>query len=176
MSVRWLTALLVFLSVALVVAVVVWLGRGSDSEPAANEPELVSATQLSAFADEHGKPVYWLGERQGAKYELTETPGGRVYLRYLRGNADAGDTRASFVTVATYPASNGVAALRRAAHERSGAELGRTKDGAVLLIDPSSPDNAHLAYPDADLQIEVYSPDPGEALRLAAKGDVRPVP
>jgi len=176
MPFRWLTTLLVILSVALVAAVVVWLGRGSDSSSPAGEPELVTTEQLSEFAGEHGKPVYWLGERRGAKYELTETSRGRIYLRYLRGDAEAGDKRASFVTVATYPGSDGVTALRLAARKHSGAKLGRTKDGAVLLIDPSSPHNAHLAYRGANLQIEVFSPTPGEALRLAAKGDVRPVP
>ncbi len=174
---RWLTTLLVVLSVALVAAVIVWIGNGSDSSgPALGEPEVVTAGELSEFAAEHGRPVYWLGVRPGARYELTETEGGRVYLRYLRGDAQAGDKRADFITVATYPAANGVASLRLAAHGQKGGKLGRTKNGAVLLIDPSSPDNAHLAYPGANLQIEVFSPAPGEALRLAAKGDVQPVP
>lgn len=174
---RWLTTLLIVLSVALVAAVVVWVSHGSDSsQPALGEPEVVTAGQLSEFAAEHGKPVYWLGVRPGARYELTETEGGRVYLRYLRGDARAGDERADFITVATYPEANGVASLRRAARGHNAAKLGRTKDGAVLLIDPGSPDNAHLAYPGANLQIEVYSPAPGEALRLAARGDVQPVP
>ncbi len=176
MNRRWLTILLVVLSVALVAAVVVWLVRGDDSSPAPGEPEAVTASQLSDFAAEHGTPVYWLGERSGASYELTDTSSGRVYVRYLTGGAKAGDERAKFITVATYPGGDGIAALRKAAGEQKGAKLGKTKDGAVLLIDPTSPNNAHLAYPGANLQIEVYSPVPGEALRLAAQGEVQPVP
>lgn len=173
---RWLTTLLVVLSIALVAAVVVWLVGGDDSSSTEPEPEVVSATQIPEFAAEKGDPVYWLGERPGARYELTESPSGRVYIRYLTGDAEAGDERADFMTVATYPGDNGIAELRRAAREQEGAELGRTDDGAVLLVDPASPNNAHLAYPGPNLQIEVYSPVPGQALRLASRGAVQPVP
>jgi hypothetical protein len=176
MANRWLTTLLVVLSVALVAVVVVWLARGDDSSSADAEPQVVAATQVPEFAAEQDKPIYWLGKRPGARYELTESPSGRVYIRYLTGDAEAGDERADFMTVGTYPGDNGVAELRRAAREQAGAELGRTDDGAVLLIDPNSPNNAHLAYPDANLQIEVYSPIPGQALRLASRGAVQPIP
>lgn len=173
---RWLTTLLVVLSIALIAVVIVWLVSDDDSSSSANEPEVITATQVPEIAAEQDKPIYWLGERPGARYELTESSSGRVYIRYLTGDAEAGDERASFMTVATYPGSNGIAELRRAAREQDGAELGRTDDGAVLLVDPNSPNNAHLAYPGANLQIEVYSPVPGQALRLASKGAVQPVP
>jgi hypothetical protein len=176
MNRRWPTILLVVLSVALVAAVVVWLTQDDSSTPAPGEPETSTASQLSEFAAERGTPVYWLGERKGASYELTDTASGRVYVRYLTDGAQAGDERADFITVATYPDGNGIAALRKAAREQKGAKLAKTDDGAVLLVDPSSPNNAHLAYPGANLQIEVYSPVAGEALRLAARGEVEPVP
>lgn len=178
MTRRWPTILLAILSAALIAAVVVWLTRdnNSSSSAATGEPEAVTAAQLSEFAAEEGQPVYWLGERPNESYELTDSSSGPVYIRYLTGGAEVGDKRADFVTVATYPADNGVAALRKAMREQKGAKLGKTDDGAVLLIDPNSPDNAHLAYPGANLQVEVYSPVPGEALRLAARGHVQPVP
>jgi hypothetical protein len=175
MTSRWLTALLVVLSVALIAAVAVWVLRDDSSAPAVDEPTAMSASELSDFASEQDAPVYWLGERTNASYELTDSESGRIYVRYLTGGADAGDERAKFITVATYPSKDGVAALRKAAREENGAKLGKTDDGAVLLIDPASPNNAHLAYQDANVQIEIYSPVPGEALRLAARGDVEPV-
>lgn len=176
MAKRWLGFLLVVLSIALVAVVVVWLVSDDDSSSTEAEPEIVAAAQVPEFVAEKDKPVYWLGERPGAKYELTESPSGRVFIRYLTGDAEAGDERADFLTVATYPSDDGIAELRRAAREQEGAELGRTDDGAVLLIDPASPNNAHLAYPGPNLQIEVYSPVPGQALRLASRGAVQPVP
>lgn len=172
---RWLTALLAVLSVTLLAAVAVWMLRDDGVTITQGEPVVLSASELSGFAEEAGHPIYWLGEREGDDYELTETAERRIYVRYLTGDAQAGDKRADFITVATYPARNGVAELRKAAAENPKARLARTDDGAVLLIDPSSPDNAHLAYPGADLQIEVYSPAPGQALRLASRGAVQPV-
>jgi hypothetical protein len=178
MNLRWLTILLAVLSVALIASVVVWLTRddSSPSTSATGEPAAATGTGLSEFAGEQGSPIYWLGPRRNETYELTDSESGRIYIRYLTGGAKPGDKRAKFITVATYPTENGVAALRKAAREQKGAKLAKTDDGAVLLIDPSSPDNAHLAYPGANPQIEVYSPVPGEALRLAARGEVQPVP
>lgn len=176
MANRWLTTLLAVLSVALIAAVAVWVLRDDSSAPAADEPTAMSASELSDFAAEQDVPIYWLGERSNASYELTDSESGRIYVRYLTDGADAGDERAKFITVATYPSEDGVAALRKAAREENGAKLGKTDDGAVLLIDPAAPNNAHLAYRGANLQIEVYSPVPGEALRLAARGEVEPIP
>jgi len=172
---RWLTALLVVLSLALIGAVAVLVTRDDEVSVAAGEPQVVSPAQLSEFAEDAERPVYWLGERVGADYELTETASGRVYVRYLEDGAEAGDSRSDFLTVGTYPSKNSVVALHRAAGNRGGATLGKTDDGVLLLIDPSSPENVHLAYPDADLQVEVFSPAPGQALRLASRGDVQPV-
>ncbi|MGV1047637.1 MAG: hypothetical protein ACOYD4_03810 [Solirubrobacterales bacterium] len=160
------------LAVAAVVAIV--LASGGDDSSESGEPEIVTASQLSELAAEVDQPVYWLGERPGTRYELTDD-GERVYVRYLRGDAAAGDERSSFVAVATYPAADGLAELRHAAAKRQGAQLVHAADGATVLIDPSSPDNAHLVYPDSDVQVEVYSPVPGQALRLASSGELERV-
>lgn len=175
MSQRWLIPLLTLLAFAASAWLVVLLLSDDDASQAAREPRVVTASELVAFAAGFEHPVYWLGERAGTEYELTETATGRVFVRYLEGDAGPGDERAEFVTVGTHPIENGVAALQKAAREGDGAELGKTDDGGVLLIDPSSPNNAHLAYEGAKFQIEVFSPVPGDALRLASGGDVQPI-
>lgn len=170
--------LLIVLVVALLAVLAISALGGDDETGTASpgrEPEVVTASRLSDFVAESGDNVYWIGLRRGASYELTETSAGRVFVRYLRGGAEAGDERADFVTVATYPAEDGVAELQQAAGG-PGAELDRTADGALLLAEPSAAKSAHLAYPGADVQIEVYSPIPGHAQRLASRGEVRPVP
>jgi hypothetical protein len=171
---RWVVFGVVDLLVIAAVLAVVLVSSGGDSD--SNEPEVVTVAQLSDFASESGHPVYWLGERPGARYELTDAADGRVYVRYLSGDAEAGDESSRFPTVATYPAVDGVAALKRAAAKRKGAQLVPGSDGAMVLVDPSAPDNAHLAFPGSGSQVEVYSPVPGQALRLASRGAVVPVP
>lgn len=160
------------------VALVAWLVLGSDGDggvPAPGTPVVVSADELVERAGEVAAPIYWLGEREGAEYELTEAASGQVFVRYLPEGAEAGDLRTDFDVVGTYPTPDAVAALRRA-REQQGGRLARSDDGAVLLIDPSQASNVHLAYPGADVQIELYSGTPGRAVRLAARGDVQPVP
>lgn len=159
---------------ALCVLLVVLLTRDDDGGSAAGEPEIVTAAQLSEFAADADRPVYWLGGgEEGLEYELKETPEGDVHVRYVDEGAEPGE--GTFLTVVTYPADDGVAALRQSARSE-GLELGETDSGAVLLIDPESPQNAHLAYPGDDVHVEVFSPVGGEALQLATDGEVERVP
>jgi hypothetical protein len=164
------------LCVVLLAMIAAWSVGCGDDAPAAGEARIVNAAELSDAAANAASPIYWLGERGGTELELTEEDSGRVYVRYLEDVADAGDDQARFLTVGTYPSEDGVAELRRAARNGDGTAIARTDDGAVLLVDPHSPNSAHLAYPEAGPQVEVYSPTPGQALKLASRGAVRPVP
>jgi hypothetical protein len=165
------------LCLVLLAMIATWsVGCGGGDNPTTGEARIVSAAELSDAASEAATPIYWLGERGGTELELTEEDSGRVYVRYPEEGAEAGDEPNRVLTVATYPSPDGVAELRRAARNGRGTVVARTDDGAVLLVDPGSPNSAHLAYPDGGPQIEVYSPRPGQALRLASRGAVRPVP
>jgi hypothetical protein len=160
----------------LLAMIAAWSVGCGDDAPAGGEARIVSAAELSDAAADAASPIYWLGERDGTELELSEEDSGRVYVRYLEDGTDAGDEQAKFLTVGTYPSEDGVAELRRAARNGDGTVIARTDDGAVLLVDRHSPNSAHLAYPGEGPQIEVYSPRPGQALRLASQGAVWPVP
>ena len=173
----WLNWTLIALGVVLLAGLVVLLlFDGDDGSPASGEPQIVSAAQLESFAADLGHPVYWLGERPDSRVELTETSAGRVYVRYLDAGAEAGDPEAKFLTVGTYPVEDGVEALERTHNFEDNRELAASGEGGVVLIDTKAPRNAHLAYPGDDFQIEIFSPIPGEAIRLASSDRVRPVP
>jgi hypothetical protein len=171
---------------ALIVAVIAFLllsggddeDSGSTTAPAppavAVPATVVAADDLRDLSTELGHPVYWLGERPGTEFELTREANGDVYIRYLNGDAEAGDPRPRFVTVGTYPLEDAVAAVKRAA---AGAE---TKPlpiahGGYAFVNPDSPDSVYFAYPGANYQVEVFSPKPGEALRLVTSGKLLPV-
>jgi hypothetical protein len=178
MTSRAVTLLLFLLGAALIVALGVLVLGGGEDELSLNpgEPEIASFDQLAEVASgSETQPLYWVGQRDGVEYEVTKTRGGRYYVRYLEDGAEAGDERPDFVTVGTYPSKDGVGDLREARESTDGAELGRTDDGAVLLIDPTSVKSVHLAYPGGDSQIEIYSPVPGQALRIAERGEVEPI-
>jgi len=163
-------------AVLLVLLIVLLTRDESDGGSAAGEPRIVSAAELSELTAELDHPVYWLGRRSGSEYEFEEASTGKVQIRYLEPGSKAGEVSSGeALTVVTYPAKDGAAEVERAAEERDGAELGRTKDDAVLLVDPGSANNAHLAYPGDAVHVEIFSPTPGEALRLAVDGAVEPV-
>jgi len=173
------------LTVLALVAAALIAGCGDDgddtttakttTEALAGKPAIVDAAQLADAAERRGEPIYWVGERDGKQIELVESDSDRVYVRYLDEGVEPGVRSAAFLTIATYPEQDPVAALRREAKKRKNAEIARGKDGGVVLIDPDKPNSVYVAYPGDQFQIEVYSPDVREALKLATSGAVDPV-
>ena len=165
------------LAIAALGLILLWaLVIKADEDAAEDSPRIVETSDLSDAAEDLGHPIYWAGERPDTKLELAESDAGRVSVRYLNEDAEAGARSNDFMTVATYPVADAAAALRRGAANRANAELARGDDGAVVLIDPDTPGSVRLAYPGSDQQVELYSPDVEESIRLATSGTIRPVP
>jgi hypothetical protein len=163
----------------LAVGLVLWaaLGGGEDDgsgENSSGQARVVSAAELDALAEEAQGPLYWAGERPGTELEYDEADGGRLYVRYLTGGAEAGDPRPVFLTLGTYPLPDAVAALRANAR-RTNTRLQRAPGGALVWVNPDRPTSAYLAEPGSGYQVEVYDPDPARALDIALSGDVVPV-
>ncbi len=173
-----LQILLIVLVVLLAVAVA-WalIGGGSDdggAEGEAGEARIVSAAELSDIASSSDAPIYWAGERPGAELEYDEGAGARVYVRYLTGDAEAGDPAPAYLTIATYPLADPVEALRANA-KRTNTRVQTAKGGAVVWVNPDRPQSVYLAESGAEYQVEVYDPLPRRALQVALSGDVVPV-
>jgi hypothetical protein len=128
--------------------------------------------QLKTYAKSVKHPVYWIGPRTGYTYEVTQTANGRIYVRYLPPGVKAGDKRASFVVVATYPLKNAYAATQAAAQRLNAVPvtLGTSTGFAV-----SSATSFYLAAPQSNYQVELYAPAKGRAQELAVAGMVAPV-
>lgn len=143
------------------------------AEPASTGPRLVTVDGLSALAGLRGEPLYWIGPRQGAFYEVTESDG-RVFVRYLRERTQLGSPRPDFLAVASYPSADAYGDLEAAA-KRPGAVTIAIPDG-LAVYDRATPTSVYVAYRGSTQQIEVYSPSPVEARQLVESGLVRPVP
>jgi hypothetical protein len=176
-------------ALAAAAAFVLWLvlrnddsGNSSSAKPAANGTTkggrsiLVAATPASLRSLQKAvrHPVYWLGPRKRTTYELTQTPDGKIYVRYLPRGTRIGVRRATFTIVGTYPVPNALRAVRRAAQESGGVAL-RLPHGGLGVFNRSAPGNVYLAYPHANLQVEVFDPSPRRARKLVVSGAVRPV-
>jgi hypothetical protein len=165
---------LVVLGAAVVLAatLVGWLlldnGKGKPTDVAAG-PALVSAAQLASAAHALGRPIYWAGPRDDSSYELTVTDSGRVYVRYLPRGTAAGDHRADFLTVGTYPGDHAYEDLKKVS--TGPAVHSNLLDGGGLLVAPKRlPKSVYLAYPQGQYQVEVYDSSAGTARTLALNG------
>ncbi len=107
----------------------------------------------------------------GDTYELTETSGGNIFVRYLPKGVHVGDPRASFLAIGTYPYSGALKALQTIAKGKGTALTG----GGLAVTTAGHPGNIHIAYPGLAYQIEVYDPVPGRAHTIALSGRVKPV-
>jgi hypothetical protein len=171
-TVRICEAIVIVLAVIVAVAVSALSGGGDSSAAPAEESAVLSEAGLIEAGAESAQPLYWLGPQSGAReFELTSTnEGEQTYVRYRP--ADGGHAPAELLTVGTYRVPDAKEALQRAqASERKRMTFSRHQGYEVL----SGPDaeSAFVVFSDQpDLQIEVYSPQPGEAEALVSGGDL----
>jgi hypothetical protein len=154
-----------------------WVHRddGGTSPTATTGTRALSTTQLRAFAAANGFPVYWAGAQAGKTYELSQTAGGeRVFVRYLPPGVKPGDRRADFLTIGSYRLPNAYAATKAAGREPGAVAL-PLPDGALAVYGRNRPTNVYLARPGSPVQVEVFSPAPGDALQLITSGRVLPL-
>ena len=165
-------------AVALLVAFLVWLlvikdDDDNGSSNATSAPAAASEAELASLADELGHPIYWAGPQNGSQLELEQSDGD-VFLRYLTGDANVGTPQQDYLTVGTYPFPNALAVLKDLAKDE-GSLTNETPDGGFVLTNQGNPTSVYIAFPDEDLQIEVYDPDPERAFEIATSGDITPV-
>lgn len=165
---------------ALVLILLGWLlfhdgGDDSSKESGGEGAAVANVDDLRAIAEETGAPVYWAGEQEDTELEVTQAEdGNRVYVRYLTGDAEAGDPRADFLTIGSYAFKDAAAALRKQA-QAPGGVLEAAPGGGTVYYNEERPQSVYLAYPDVDVEVEVYDPDPERALELVTGGKVLPV-
>ncbi len=92
-------------------------------------------------------------------------------MRYLPPNVRAGDRRAEFLAVGTYPVRNPFAQTR-AAGRRHGAVTLKLPGGGIAVYDRTRPTSIYFAYPGSNVQVEVYSPRGQVARNLVLAGQV----
>jgi hypothetical protein len=163
-------------AVAAVVALGVWLavrdsGNGSVKKSAG--AVAVSRAELTTIANTLGHPIYWAGPQRGITYELTQTPDGRIYVRYLPVGVPIGSPH-PYPTIATYPIANSFAATARVARKSTSAQI-PVRGGAVAFYNPSRPTNVYEAFPGSDYQIEVFAPSAKVAQGLVAANKIHPL-
>lgn len=179
-------AFVVLVAAAIVAGIVLGATSGSSSPkttastPAGTAPAAVSSTSvqaaspatISGLPTSLGHPVYWAGPMAGATYELTRTPDGRVYIRYLTGGAKVGSQLPDFLTVGTYVVPNADAAVAAAAAQPGAVKV--PLKGGVAFYNTARPTSVYFAYAGSDVQVETYDPSAAVARRLVETGAIKP--
>ncbi len=171
-----LAPLVVLLALAAAAAASAMLisARTPTKNAAPGTPVTTSLGELQAAADKADAPIYWAGTRPGDRFELTRTKRGRTYVRYLPPGVKAGDKRAAFLTVATYPQRRAYP-VTEAASRRRGMVRRSTPGGGLAVWQRRNQRSVYLAYPGSDQLVEVFSPSADDARRLVLAGDVGPI-
>jgi hypothetical protein len=155
--------------------------KSDASTPATTPPAAASSTTvqaaslatLRALPGSLGHPVYWDGSRSGTTYELTRTPDGRAYIRYLTGGAKVGSPLPDFLTVGTYVVPNAEAAVAAAAAQPGAVRL--PLKGGIAFYNRARPTSVYFAYAGSDVQVETYDPSASVARQLVESGAIKPV-
>jgi hypothetical protein len=134
----------------------------SSGKVSLTEDELVSAVK------QLGVDVYWAGPVEGAKYTISAPAEGQVYVRYLPNGEGLTDTKANYVVIATYATSDAFTATQAAGNQTNGVTFINTQ-GAAVFYSKDAPTNVYVAYPNIDIQVEVFSPIAQTALDIASK-------
>ena len=168
------------LALALLVAFGTWLLVRADDEPATeNRPEpataeATSVAALRALARTLDEPIYWAGPRAGMQYELSRTAGGRIYIRYLPQGVSIGDAAPKYLTIATYPVPNALAATRATGEAPGGVSVPLV-GGGLAVYSTARPSSVYVAFPGSNRQVEVYHPSGETALQTATSGAITPI-
>ena len=105
------------------------------------------------------------------RLETTVMRNRQVYVRYLPTDTPIGDPSPDYLSIRNYPTPDAARSLRAYANRH---QLNSRSIGGNVIV-PLSDSSVYLAPRDSDIQVEIYSPDPGAARTLVVAGAVRPV-
>ena len=147
-------------------------GSSPRSGSSGGEAVVLTEYELLARAERIEPQPYWIGRRPDTgNFELERDPEGSLSVRYLSESATDGDSEP--LTVVSYPLTDARQSLARAA--RSDGEPLVSHDGFVALA-PRDGYSAYVVFEDQpELQVEVFSPQRGEAARLVDAGALTPL-
>ena len=183
--------LIVVLGLALLIALVAWVlsgGSGTDelaapvestNQSASAAPtvnwiaipaSIVTKDELIAATKNLGVAIYWNGETEDTNIELTVLSEGKVFVRYLPKDIEAGSSEA-FFTVATYYDPSALAKVQSLG-ATAGAKLVNYQGGAVGASASESDSNIYFAFDGNPALYNIYSPDPNLAWGALESGSI----
>jgi hypothetical protein len=163
------------LSVALISGLIAF-GLAQQFKPTLGEQTTLAAKtsggvcltekELKNLVQDQKLNVYWSGPISGASYSINANQAGQVFVRYIKKGQKCDSQTRDFRVIATYAQAGAFESTKAAGNQANGVSLANT-DGSIVYFNKESPSNVYLAYPGIEYQIEIYDPDPKEAVSLA---------
>ncbi len=138
--------------------------------PSTARPTAMNVNALTSLQSAVKHPIYWTGPEAGKTYEVTQSAGGQIYVRYLPKGVAVGSSK-GFPTVATYPFRGAYKAIL-ALTKQPGADKIALPNGGIALVDAKDPNSIHLAFRGVNYQIEVYNPSAAAARKAVTSGQI----
>jgi len=126
----------------------------------------LTESELKSLLRENDIQAYWTGPLEDATYTLNASTTGQVFIRYVPSGEQCDDVRPNYRVIATYAETNAFATTEAAGGTADGVSL-LNADGSIVYFNKNVPTNIYVAFPGIDYQIEIYDPDPKEAVTLA---------
>jgi hypothetical protein len=146
----------------------------SNSTPALGTAIVSSSASLKALAAKLHAPIYTAGQISGTSHELTRTPDGRIYVRYLPAGVAPGSAT-PYLTVATYPVKNAYATTEAAMKRGDVVKVPMSGGAGIAFYLKSHPTSVYVAFPGVNEQIEVFDPSASQARQLVTSRQIQPV-
>jgi hypothetical protein len=131
----------------------------------------LSENELRGAAALLATPIYWVGPRAGYRYVLDVSTPGLIVVRYIP-EGQSPTTSDLYTAVGTYSVADAYKVTRERAEQGGNFVSVSNGDGAIGFYDSTSPRNVYLAFPDVDIQIEVFDPRESFALQAASTAGV----
>lgn len=135
----------------------------------------LSERELLDISREVPTPIFWAGPISGYSYLLTVDKKGSAIVKYVAPDSADEATRNSSRQIATYPAKSAWENSLTAA-AAIGFSSFKNSDGSLVFYSIDNSSDVFMAFPDKELQIEIYDSRAGQALSLSVLvGQIREI-
>ena len=164
--------------VVIIAAIIAFAVGGNDSKSsgsnnATTQQVGLNVDGLKTAVTALGRKVYWAGDEADNQYVLQTLANGQATIRYIPKDGNSNESQAIYRVIGSYPIKDAFGVTTKAG-EAEGSVLITNADGSIVVYNKNKTTNVYVAFPNVDVQIEIYDPS-GQALALATSGRVVPI-
>jgi hypothetical protein len=135
----------------------------------------LSESELRDISRDVSTPIFWAGPITGYSYLLTVDKNGSAIVKYKAPESADQATLNASRQIATYPAKNAWENSLTAS-AAVGFSSFKNSDGSLVFYSIDNSSDVFMAFPDKELQIEIYDSRAGQALSLSVLvGQIREI-